>query len=354
MSTIQVRFQPLDLRNATENEYARLSTFKNILNCEYWPDDPPIPLEEHIQGWKNLPQFVEYEAYTVWNETASEIIAYCDIAIYNTGDNEHLAELKIEVLPAHRRKGIGRQALHLLLPFAINHKRTLLTSWVSNRVPAAAIWCERLGARKGLGMYFHQLKLSEFDKTLVQSWLEQSKNKHSEFELGFNEGPYPEDLIDEIAALYQEVANDQPREELEMEDMKFTPEILRQEEQYMFSKGNRRWTLYLRDAANGQVAGLTEVFWNPNRSMILNQGFTGIYPSYRNKGLGRWLKAEMMQKILSERPEVEFVRTGNANSNAAMLKINQEMGFMPYISNTVWQVETARVEKYLNEKRDTQ
>lgn len=354
MSMTRVTFQTLDLRNATEKEYVSLSRFKNILNCEYWPDDPPIPLEEHIQGWKNLPQFIEYEAYAAWDATHSEIIAYCDIAIYNTGDNEHLAELKIEVLAAHRNKGIGRQALQLVLPFARKHTRTLLTAWVNNRIPEAAIWCERLGARKGLGMYFHQLKLSEFDKTLVQRWLEQSEKKRSEFELGFTEGPYPDDLIDEIAALYQEVANDQPREDLEMEDMKFTPEILREEEQYMFSKGNRRWTLHLRDAANGQVAGLTEVFWNPNRSMILNQGFTGIYPSYRNKGLGRWLKAEMMKKILSERPEVEFVRTGNANSNAAMLKINQEMGFKPYISNTVWQVETARVEKYLDEKRDTQ
>lgn len=354
MSIAPVSFQPLDLRNATDNEYVCLSKFKNILNCEYWPDDPPIPLEEHTQGWKNLPQFIEYEAYAIWDPTQAKIIAYCVISIFNTGDNEHLADFKIEVLPEQRRQGIGQQALQLLLPFATNHKRTLLTSWVSDQIPASAIWLERLAARKGLGMYFHQLKLAEFDKTLVQRWLEQSESKRSEFELGFSEGAYPENLIDEIVALYQEVGNDQPREDLEMEDMKFTPEILREEEQSVFSRGIQRWTLFLRDAANGQVAGLTEVFWNPNRAMILNQGFTGIYPTYRNKGLGRWLKAEMMKKILMDRPEVEFVRTGNANSNAAMLKINQEMGFEPYISNTVWHVETVKVEKYLNEKSDSE
>jgi hypothetical protein len=200
-------------------------------------------------------------------------------------------------------------------------------------------------------MNLHQLKVSEFDNTLVQRWLEQSKQKRSDFELYVLEGTYPDNIMDEIAQLYQEVANDEPREDLEMEDMNFTPQILREIEQNIFAKGDKRWIMYLRDAATGHVAGLTEVFWNPNRPMILNQGFTGIYPSYRNKGLGRWLKAEMMNKILTERPEVEFVRTRNANSNAAMLKINQEMGFKPYISNTVWQVETARVEKYL-EARD--
>ena len=226
MSIAQVSFEPLDLRNATASEYMALSKFKNMLNCEYWPDDPPIPLEEHIQGWKNIPNFVEYEAYVVWNSNHSEIIAYCDIAIYNTGDNEHLADLKIEVLPTHRNKGIGRRALELLLPFAKNYKRTLLTSFVSNRIPEFTIWFEHLGGRKGLSMHFNQLKLSEFDKTVVERWLAQSEKKFSEFELVFLEGTYPDHLIDEIVALYQEVANDQPREDLEMEDMKFTTEIL--------------------------------------------------------------------------------------------------------------------------------
>ena len=43
---------------------------------------------------------------------------------------------------------------------------------------------------------------------------------------------------------------------------------------------------------------------------------------------------------LGERPEVEVIRTMNANSNAPMLKINIEMGFKHYRSNTLWQVET--------------
>jgi GNAT superfamily N-acetyltransferase len=225
-----------------------------------------------------------------------------------------------------------------------------LTAFACDLIHETTIWFERLGGRRGLSMHINQLKISEFDKTLVQKWLAQSENKHSQFELCFLDGTYPDETIDDIVELFQEVGNDQPREDLEMEDMKFTPEIVRQEEQNMFARGFHRWTMYLRDRANGKVAGLTEVFWHPNRALILNQAFTGTYPAYRNKGLGRWLKAEMMNKILMERPEVEFVRTGNANSNAPMLKINTEMGFKPYIANTIWQVDTAQVEKYLQER----
>jgi hypothetical protein len=63
--------------------------------------------------------------------------------------------------------------------------------------------------------------------------------------------------------------------------------------------------------------------------------------------LGRWLKAAMLDKILREHPEIKFVRTSNADSNAAMLKISQELGFKPYMSIAVWQIEIDQVKKYL-------
>jgi GNAT superfamily N-acetyltransferase len=121
-------------------------------------------------------------------------------------------------------------------------------------------------------------------------------------------------------------------------------------EKNMLAKGEQLWVLYSLDRANQKLVGWTEVAWNPNRPMLLNQGFTAVDAAYRNKGLGRWLKAAMMQKILEERQEVEFIRTRNANSNAPMLKINNEMGFKPYNALTAWQVNIDQVEEYLNSK----
>jgi mycothiol synthase len=348
MTGLEAAFRPLDLRQATENEYSCLSKFKNQMNREYQPDDPSIQVDEHVQNWKNMPNSI-YVAYAKWDPSDSEIVAYCEIRV---GDNEHLADFMIEILPKYRNQGIGRQALKLLLTFAKKHKRTLLTSSTSNRIPASEILFEHLGARRGMVMSMNQLKVSEFDKTLMQKWLRQSENKRSEFELIFSDGAYLEDIIDKIAALRQEAGNDQPREDPDKKDMKITPDFLREMEQIIFATGNRRWTMHLMDRANEKVVGLTEMFLNQNRPMILNQGFTGIYSAYRNQGLGRWLKAEMMQKILCEHPEVTFIRTSNASSNAPMLKINNEMGFKPYVANTIWQVETEKVEKYLLGKQE--
>ncbi|HEY3248436.1 MAG TPA: N-acetyltransferase, partial [bacterium] len=84
---------------------------------------------------------------------------------------------------------------------------------------------------------------------------------------------------------------------------------------------------------------------------IVHQRGTGVLPQYQNLGLGRWLKAAMLEKILRERPQVRRVRTGNADSNAPMLKINRELGFRPYVSNSIWQVELPQVEAYLSSRR---
>ncbi len=55
----------------------------------------------------------------------------------------------------------------------------------------------------------------------------------------------------------------------------------------------------------------------------------------------------MLEKIVHEHPEVKFVRTNNADSNGAMVKINKELGFKPYMATCLWQVETEQAGSYL-------
>ncbi len=345
-----VQFQQIDLRSASDDEYKCLGAFKNILNKEYFPDDPPMPLEAQIQDWKNIPALIEFQAYLGWNSTRTQVIAFGAMFIRHTGDNEHVAHFRVEVLPEFRCQGLGRQILKILLPIAKEKRRSLLIAWSNDRIPAGEIFLERIGARRGLEGRVNQLKVSELDHNLIDRWLKQSENLEAEFEIGLWEGPFPEDHIVEIAALMEKLANDQPRDNLEMEDEKITPDFIRQIQKNMVAAGEQTWALYILDRANQKTVGFTEVAWHPNRPMIVDQGFTAVDATYRNKGLGRWLKAEMMKKILHERPQAEFIRTRNANSNAPMLKINNEMGFKPYNSITAWQVNTDQVENYLNER----
>jgi len=80
---------------------------------------------------------------------------------------------------------------------------------------------------------------------------------------------------------------------------------------------------------------------------MVGQGWTGVVPAFRGRKIGLWLKAAMLEKILRELPEVRSIRTGNADSNAAMLAINQELGFRPHFATAAWQGETDTVLAYL-------
>ncbi|MEZ4659311.1 MAG: GNAT family protein [Caldilineaceae bacterium] len=131
-----------------------------------------------------------------------------------------------------------------------------------------------------------------------------------------------------------------------------TPEIMRQIEASLAARDVERWVMFVRDPATGAYAGFTEVFWRPNVPDRMGQGDTGVVEAYRNRGIGRWLKAAMLKKIAEERPQVKYVRTGNAASNEPMLKINHELGFKLHKTFMVWQVERSKVEEFLQKHAD--
>jgi GNAT superfamily N-acetyltransferase len=205
----------------------------------------------------------------------------------------------------------------------------------------------RLGADKGLELRVNQLDLAELDWEVVRGLNDNAAQRAEEFELLFWTGAYPEEYIAAIAELHN-VINHQPRGTLEAKDIHFTPDHVRVIEHQAFANGAERWSLYARAKTTGKLAGFTQVYWHPNRPTLLQQSFTGVFPEYRNRGLGRWLKIAMLEKAITQKPQIRFVRTDNANSNTAILRINTLLGFKTYSASTMWQVELNKVAEYLN------
>jgi len=340
------QIHPFNVKEASQAEYAALNRHANHLRRERQPDDPPVPLEESIQGLKNIPPFVDIKMWCAWDASQTEIIALGNVELMHREENQHLAGFDITVQPEYRRQGLGRQLLALVTEASLADNRRLLMAVTIDRIPGGEAFMSRLGAQKGMEGHINQLCLADLDRNLLERWLARGRERTAEFELGLWEGPYPEEQLAAVAQLY-ELTNQQPWGDLEIEDSHTTPEQLRQMEQMLFARGDQRRTFYVIERTTGKFAGYTETAWNPNRPEILRQDMTGVFPEYRNKGLGRWLKAAMLDKVLKEHPEVKFVRTGNADSNAAMLKINNELGFQPYMANALWQVEISQVLEYL-------
>jgi mycothiol synthase len=178
----------------------------------------------------------------------------------------------------------------------------------------------------------------------MKNWL--ANAPRDGFELGFWDDALPEDQLEAICELLG-VMNTAPKGSLDIEDRKVTPEMLRQWEQQLQAMGDKRWMVHVRERSSNKFAGYSEIFWSPKRPHILYQGGTGVFPEFRGHGLGRWLKAAMLERVLSEMPEAKKIKTGNADSNAPMLKINYELGFKPHRANASWQLRSGQLEAYL-------
>jgi mycothiol synthase len=330
----QLEFRTLDIQNLSHSDAVALHNHFNTERFERLPEDPPIPLEERLADWQNIPKHVSVESFAYFQE--DRIVAYGDLGFELEGTNMHLGWLEISVHSEFRRMGLGQKLLEHVLRVAKRENRKILIFGTSERIPSGAAFAEKIGAKHGIENHTNRLLLEELDREMLQSWIANAPN--DEFELLFYTEDYPEHELEAFCELF-DVMNTAPRGELEINDEKTTVEKLLQWQNQRKAAGWQRCLALVKERSTGRFAGFSETGWQPNRPHILGQWGTGVNPVYRGKGLGKWLKAAMLEKVLSERPEINQVRTGNADSNGPMLKINHALGFKPYIANTDWQLE---------------
>ncbi len=136
----------------------------------------------------------------------------------------------------------------------------------------------------------------------------------------------PEDIAEEYSQVLTEAMNEAPRDELQIGDTEITPEVNHHWEDSIVESGGRLLGVIGREA-DGAISGVTDMGYWPEESPMIQQFITGVRPPYRGRGLGKWLKAANLLRVRRELPGVNAVVTGNATTNAAMLSINERLGF---------------------------
>lgn len=131
-----------------------------------------------------------------------------------------------------------------------------------------------------------------------------------------------------------------------MEDWHPTPEQIREFDRSRNAAGRLRRLLLAIDEGTGETAGFTEMGYDPRTPHLLAQAGTAVVPSHRGRGIGKWLKATMLERALREWPEATLVRTGNADANAPMLSINERLGFRPAWASIVYEINIHDARRY--------
>jgi len=305
--------------------------------AETQPHDAP-PTVEHVRralaGVAAQRNF-EVRVAVVWCDGAATGLV--EMVSSRKGDNAHLLQVEAYVMPFERRRGVGTRLLEVAVGRARAEERTLLIGTTTERVAAGEPFARRLGARPGLVSLVYEAALAEVDTALLEAWLRAGSERAPDVELAWLGSPYPEDQLASLATVMLAM-NDIPLGDLQVGDRTVTPATLRDQDGMQRSRGDERWTLVAR-RQSGMIVGATETLWNPANPAVLVQLGTVVLREARGRGLGRWLKAAMLERVLRERPEARLVRTDNASQNAPMQAINDALGFRVALTETVWQVE---------------
>lgn len=333
--------QPVDLKTLPEQGARRFHDFLNHHRAEILPQDPPIPFEERLKAWRTPPAYEVSRHFALLE--GERVLGLAEAEWRDDQpENRDIAWSNLVVAPEVRRRGLGRALARAVLEDVLTYERTKLFLATHARIPGGEPFARFLGAGRGLEEHINQLLLSERNVEYVRRALEQAPLERFELvwfdsETWFEHTPSETEL--EALCRMFEIMNTAPRGDLEFNDEKVTPEQLRQEFEDAHRQDKRWWLLLARDRVSGRYAGFTEVWWHPNRPALVHQHGTGVHLEFRGHGLGAWLKAAMLERILSERPVVDQIRTGNADSNAPMLRINHALGFKPFMARVEWQLD---------------
>jgi GNAT superfamily N-acetyltransferase len=258
-------------------------------------------------------------------------------------NNKHLAIVEISLLPEYRRKGIGRKLLVKAYRFAKESGKGVVI--LNTSEPSGRAFFKAIGAQEALASAENRLYMNDVDWKMMQLWSDEGPVRSDGSMIQFF-STVPEEIVEPYCVLFTEVGNQAPLDELDINDLILTPETLRKMESDREAMGLVQ-LVAITTESNGDISGLTEITYRPERETMLSQGLTGVQEIYRGKGLGKWLKAAMLLQIRKDFPKVKIVSTGNANSNAPMLAINKMMGFKLHKEKVDAQITVDQLEQYL-------
>jgi GNAT superfamily N-acetyltransferase len=193
MTILAVEIRRLDPQTATDAEWRALNTLNNILEAEFFPEDPPQKLETTMSHVRDIPAYVDARRWHAWQ--GDELVGRGLFSIWSPNDNRHLADFWIGVRPDMRRQGIARRLLAPIVAAAEQEQRRLLVTWSTDRVAGNDAFLNRLGAHMGLETHTNQLRIADVDRAQLRAWEERARERAPGFQLGFWEGAHPEELI---------------------------------------------------------------------------------------------------------------------------------------------------------------
>ncbi len=344
--------EQFDQDNLEVDFWEKYHVFNEKNHKELYPDDS-LPERKVVEillktGWPDYHVFREL----VYKDSAKrEIIADSVFTINREDspgyeDNKHNSYFYIVIDSRYRRQGLGR----ILFKSTIEKVKEKGCKFIETDTyyDSGKKFCRKFGGKLINEHTENRLHMEEIDWKVINEWKSEGKKKAPMVVLE-NFLIVPEKDIVEICDLETILEDQMPTldEKGKWTDI-YTPEKKRKIERNRQKTGHINYTIISREY-NGTISGMTEIRYSrTDRPERIKQGLTGVLEEYRGKGLGKWLKAEMLIYIENHIPDARFIVTGNADHNAPMNSINERLGFKPYYNESSFKFRLTTVIKRMD------
>jgi mycothiol synthase len=338
---VPVKVDPI---GADDGFWLRYHDLRRTRSAEMWPDDPIKP-DEVVEVHMKHPDSFDLREYFEMSRNGVLISWFSGETVspaspeYET--NKHLYWADAYVRREHRRKGVGSRWLSVLAQQMDEHECTVAGMTAIN--DEADAFLEWIGAKVKLRELESRVDLSEVDWALMERWVREGQERSPQTRLEIYDGGLPEQTLEDFALQRSTMLNTIPVDDLDIGKIVVTPERIREWQGKAKLMGIVEHNVLTREP-DGTVSGMTDVEWAPFSRSLIRQQFTGVLPSARGRGIGKWIKAAMVLHIRKLYPDAKSISTENANSNAPMLKINRAMGFKPYRRSVEYQITRGELE----------
>ncbi len=351
---MDIQIVPFDPETASREEWRRFHTYRRARHMETDPDDP-IWEDETVERAERHPnpqwdwrRLVVLDGDQPDVEIGEVYLEFSRPGTPTHEKNAHIAHAWISVLKPYRRQALGSRLLPKIVELAREHGRTIIQSWCEEDDGKA--FAVAIGAKVVQQRRENRLNLGKVDWSMVERWAKEGPVRAPGTTLRWFANRIDDDVIEPYSQIYTSVMNQQPFDDATHGDWIATPETIRDSEARNAEVGARRITVVSVEP-NGDLSGLTEMQRLPDSKWQIWQGLTGVRDVYRGRGLGKWLKAEMLLRVRWEFPNVNVVVTGNASSNQAMLSINERLGFRTHKEPIIVEMTREALEGYLQTQR---
>jgi RimJ/RimL family protein N-acetyltransferase len=263
------------------------------------------------------------EVWLARDAPGADVVAWYRLGLPDR-ENRKAANLYLIVHPDRRRHGIGTELLDHATKRVQAHGRIRLTGEARENGTGEA-FAARHQAARGVAEVRRMLDVATIPDGHLGKLRDEAESKAAGYTLVTWTGPTPEKYTEPIGAAH-EAMNDAPHNP-GFEARRWDAQRVREDDAHNEAFGFRWYSVVAVHDATGQVAGLTQVFVDPEDPDWAHQGLTAVPRAHRGHRLGLLVKTAMLQWLAEAEPRVRWIDTGNADSNKHMIAINEALGF---------------------------